>query len=545
MIRTTRYPAIVLALATATACTATQPGAKTGGPSAGDVQLVVDTPAAKGPLDQVRWNLGTEPSSLDWLYGYDYPPNTVIANVCESLLRLGSDFSVQPGLAEKVDHPDPTTWVYTIRQGVKFHDGTTMTPEDVAYSLGRHLDPKLGSYWSTSYRNVSSIEVTGADQVTVKLTKPDALFNQLMATPPGVVASKAFVEKQGTAFGTPDGGLDCTGPYRLDTWSKGQSIKIARFDGYWDAPNTAKTKALEFVFLADPSTELNALVAGDIDGTYNVGATSRPKLLTSHKGTLYYGPTTSTLSLVVGDLKGPLSDLKIRRALSMAIDRTAFVKTGLGGNGEPSKAIAAKFTWGQGPVKSVYQAAYDALPPVDQNVEEAKKLLQEAGTPSRPLVIATNSADPINSLIGTEVQAAGKRIGLDIQIKAVAPDGYGALFGDPEARAGIDLFTTSWYADVADPLEVYLNWQSESFSNYAGYSNAAYDKLIDQALAEDDPAKRAAITVQAQKIVSEELLWIPLAQTPNSTFLGSRVTGVPATNAFLYSPWGARIGSAQ
>ncbi|MBB4980872.1 ABC transporter substrate-binding protein [Streptomyces nymphaeiformis] len=182
--------AVGLALATAAACSGGRPG--TNGAAGKDVKLTIDTPAAKGELDTVRWNLGTEPSSLDWIYTYDCPPNTVIANVCESPLRLGPDFSVKPGLTEKIDRPDPKTWVYTIRQGVKFHDGSTVTAEDVAYSLNRHLDPDLGSYWANVYANVDSVEVSGAHQVTVRLTKPDVLFNQLLATPPGVVASKAY-----------------------------------------------------------------------------------------------------------------------------------------------------------------------------------------------------------------------------------------------------------------------------------------------------------------------------------------------------------------
>ncbi|MGW8767141.1 ABC transporter substrate-binding protein [Streptomyces sp. NPDC055815] len=541
--RAARCVAVGLVLATAAACSGGQPGTK--GSAGKDVELTIDTPAAQGELDKVRWNLGIEPSSLDWIYSYDYPPNTVIANVCESLLRLGSDFSVKPNLAEKIDHPDPKTWVYTIRQGVRFHDGSTMTAEDVAYSLNRHLNPELGSYWANTYANVASVETTGAHQVTVRLTKPDALFNQLLATPPGVVASKAYVEKQGQKFGTPDGGLDCTGPFKLAKWTKGQSISLSRFDGYWDTAHAAKTRNLDFAFLSDTSTAVNALISGEMDGGYDVGATALPKLLASQKGTVHYGPTTSSVSIVVADLKGPLADLRIRKALSLAIDRKALIKTAYAGHGEPSKAVVSNFTWGQEPARSVYEKAYDALPSVDQDLTQAKKLVQEAGAPSRPITVACNSADPINGLICTEVQAAGKRVGLDMQIKAVAPDAYSALFSDPKAREGIDLFLTSWYDDIADPLNVYTNWQSDTFANYGGYKNAAYDKLIARAIGEDDPAKRAAITVEAQKTVSGELLWIPLLQTPNTVFLGNGVTGVTATNAYLYFPWGAQIGSAQ
>lgn len=540
--RPLRLTAALLCLVSASAC---QQSSGSGAAGPGPAKLQITTPAAKGGVDSIRWNVGTEPPSLDWVYGYDYPPNTVLSNVCESLMRIGPDFSVRPNLAEKVEHPDRLTYVYTVRQHVKFHDGTTMTAEDVAYSLNRHRDAKVGSYWSTAYANVSSIGVSGPHQVTVKLARPDALFNELMAVPPGVVASKASVQKLGKKFGSPDGGLNCTGPFSLKRWTKGQSITLQRHDAYWDTARAAKPASVEFVFLKDVTTSANALVSGEVDGAYAVPATSFARLRSSGKGTLIFGPSTSTVNLVVADLKGPLADVRLRRALSLALDRAGFAKTAYGGYAEPSRAVASQFTWGKGPARAVFDKAWRSLPPAEQNVAEAKRLVEEAGKPSRPIVIAASNGGSVNPLIGTEVQAAGKRIGLEVKIKAIAPEAYGALFGDPKAREGIDLFHTNWYADIAQPLQVYQNWHSESFANYGGYRDAAYDRLIADALAEPDPLKRAELTARAQRTVSEQLLWIPLVQTPGTLFMSKRITGAPATNAYLYYPWAAQIGSAQ
>ncbi|MFJ9890510.1 ABC transporter substrate-binding protein [Streptomyces sp. NPDC091287] len=541
--RPLRLTAALLCLVSASVACQQSPGSGPSGP--GSAKLQVTTPAAKGAVDSLRWNVGTEPPSLDWVYGYDYPPNTVLSNVCESLMRIGPDFSVQPNLAEKVDHPDPLTYVYTVRQNVTFHDGSMMTAEDVAYSLSRHRDAKVGSYWSTAYANVASVKVSGPRQVTVKLSRPDALFNELMAVPPGVVASKASVRKLGKRFGSPDGGLNCTGPFSLKRWSKGQSITLERHDGYWDPARAAKPASVEFVFLKDVTTSVNALVAGEVDGAYGVAAPSYARLRSSGKGALVFGPTTSTVNLVVSDLKGPLADVRLRRALSLALDRKGFAKTAFGGYAEPSRAVASRFTWGKGPARAVFEKAWKSLPPAEQDVAEAKRLVAQAGKPSRPIVVAASNAGSVNPLIGTEVQAAGKRIGLDVEIKAIAPEAYGALFGDAKAREGIDLFHTSWYADIAQPLQVYQNWHSESFANYGGYRDAAYDRLITEALAEPDPLSRAELTARAQRTVSEQLLWIPLVQTPGTLFMNRRITGAPATNAYLYYPWAARIGSSR
>ena len=506
--------------------------------------LTATTPAPSGEVDRVTWALYAEPQSLDWVYGYDYPPNTVLANVCESLLRIGPDFAVQPNLAETVENPDPRTWVYTLREGVRFHSGAQMTADDVVFSLNRHMDPDVGSYWTTAFTNVDTIRKTGPLEVTVRLKQPDALFNQVMAVPPGVVEREASVKEAGEDYGTPDEGVDCTGPFSFDRWDKGQAITLRRFDGYWDGGRRAKTGSLRISFIQDATARVNAMLSGAVDGGFQPPAAGVRKLERSGVGKVYRGPQTSTMNLIVADVnEGPLADARIRRALSLAIDRRGFIKAALNGFGEPSRAVASKLTWGQ-ETRDVYAKAWDALPPAEQDVEAAKRLVADAGAPSQQIVMAGNSADPTVQVMANEVQAAGGRIGLDVKVKILPADAYGALFGDAKAREGIDLFWTTWYADIADPLQIYQNWESESFANYGGWKDPEYDELIATALREEDPVKRADLVVRAQEMVSRELPWIPIAQVPNTVFLNKRITGAPASNAYLYYPWAAGIGAA-
>lgn len=507
------------------------------------VELVFDTPAASGSVDLVRWSLSSEPASLDWVYSYDYPPNTVLANVCESLLRIDSKFETHPGLAEDYEQVDPLTWVYTIRPDVTFHDGSTLTADDVAFSLNRHLDPDVGSYWGGFFTNVKSIEATGPLEVTMTLSKPDALVNQMLAVAGGVIESEAFIKAKGDEYGTPDGGLNCTGPFELEEWRKGESISLTRFDGYWDPERAAQVERFEFPFLRDPSAETNALINGDIDGTFGVAAESVDRLRDA--GSLYYGPNTATGNLTVANLDGALADVRIRRALSLALDREGYSQVACNGVCTPSRAVASRLTWETGPAQDIYEQAWENLPPAEQDVEAAKQLVEEAGAPSEPVVIAAVTSNPTAALLANEVQAAGERIGLEVDIKPVAADAYTALFSDPAARKGVDLFSNTWYADVADPLVIYVNWQSNNFANYAGYKNPKYDALVRQALAEYDPVKRAELVVQLQEIATEQLLWIPVVQSPNSVFQGEGITGAPATNAYLYYPWAAQVGAAS
>lgn len=507
-----------------------------------DSELVLTTPAATGEVDRVAWALGSEPLSLDWVYSYDYPPNTVLSNVCESLLRIDASFTAGPGLAQKFENPDPKTWVYSIRPDVSFHDGTRLTAEDVEYSLNRHLDEEVGSYWGGFFANVEAIETTGPLEVTVRLTQPDVLFNQMMAVAGGVIGKKSFIEQAGKDHGTPDGGLMCTGPFTLENWSKGASITLKRFDDYWDSERAALAGEIGFSFLSDPAALANALLSGEVDGTYSVPESALTKVQSSDVGKVYYGPQTSTRNLIVADLEGPLADVRIRRALSLALDREGFADAAIPGPSVPSRAVASKLLWGEGSTAEAYAAAWDALPEPEQDIEKAKALVAEAGAPSEPIVFAA-SPNPVQQVLALAVQSAGQQIGLQVEVKPIASEAYSALFGSAEARKGIDLFHTTWYADVADPLQIYVNWQSENFANYGGFADPAYDSLVDKALQEEDPTVRAEMVVELQEKVTENLLWIPVDHSANSVFLSGRITGAPATNAYLYYPWAAQLGS--
>ena len=534
------FAAVTAAVLLASAACAKQ---ATNDQSSEEVDLVIDTPAASDEVDSVSWALGAEPPTLDWVYSYDYAPNTVLANVCESLMRIDSDFEIKPGLAEAVDQPDDRTLVYTIRSSVRFHDGSELTAEDVAFSLNRHLDPDVGSYWGGFFDNVDSIEATGPLEVTIRLSTPDALVSQMVAVAGGVIDSKEYVTRLGDKYGTPDGGVNCTGPFEFDSWRKGESIQLTRYADYWDFERAAMAESLSFSFLRDPSALTNALQNGEIQGSFGVPAAAVDKLLSSGVGELYYGPQTATTNLTVSDLNGPLADVRIRRALSMALDREGYSKVATRGVAEPSKAVASKLTWGSGETEEIYSQAWDELPSAEQDVEGARELVQQAGAPDEPIVLAAVMSNPAAAVLANEVRSAGERIGLEVKIKPVAGDAYTALFGDPEARKGIDLFSNAWYADVADPLVIYLNWQSDNFANYAGWKNAEYDRLVQQAREELDPVARAKIVVELQRIATEEMLWIPVVQAPNAVFMNKAITGAPATNAYLYYPWAAQVGA--
>ncbi|MCX4843769.1 ABC transporter substrate-binding protein [Streptomyces sp. NBC_00893] len=531
----------VLAASLAACSGATRPQAGAGG-GAG-YEVTPTSPPAQGSLDSFTWSLYAEPYTLDYALAYDYPPNTVLANVCEQLLRVTPDLKIEPGLAVKWARPDPRTLVYTLRPGVKFHDGTTMTADDVVASLKRQMDPATGSPWGSSFKNVGSVEKTGPLEVTIRLDKPDILFHELMAASPGTVVSAASLAKEGKDYGTPKGGLNCTGPFALEKWAQGDSITLRKNPAYWDKKLAPKSRSVKFTFIEDASARSNAFLSGTADGGYMIPSTSLAQLRSSGKGSVVFGPNTAAADLAVLDFHGPLGDLKVRKALSMALDRKNIIKAAAGGVGVPAKAPAARGAWALVPEKTA--TLYDTLPEPAHDIEGAKKLVKEAGAQGRSITVVTSSLAPEISVVANAVQAAGRQIGLDVELKTVAPDAYSSIFVDPKARKGLDLVITNGYDNTPDPLEFYQYLRTGDFGNYGNWSDAGFDAAFDRANSEPDPGKRAELTAKLQEIAMRELPIIPVYEAPYSVFLGKRITGAPTGIAQLYYPWAATIGAAQ
>lgn len=507
--------------------------------------LSAATPRAKGDIDSFTWALYAEPPTLDYTVAFDYPQNMVLSNVCESLLRWTPELTTEPGLARKASHPDPTTWIYDLRKGVRFHGGGTMTADDVVFSLDRQRDPDNAAAWAQVFQNVTSIKKTGDLQVTVKLKKPDSQFPQYMASAAGVVASKAGVEAAGKDYGT-SGGLACTGPFELGTWHKGQSIELDRFDGYWgnDLGKRAKSGKVVFRFLTDASARTNALLSGEADGSYLIPTEAYARLRGSDAGKLYFGEGLSTVNVAITNLRGALGDLRVRRALSLALDRSGFVQVGLGGGGIPTGSLTTRAAWADAPERT-RKRAFAGLRPGEPDIERAKELVKKAGATGKTLTIATSSIGQDVSLLATAVQDAGTRIGLDIRLKSIAPNAFTALFTDPGARKGIDMFPLTYYDSITDPLDLLANFKSGAYLNFAGHSDKTYDKLVDRATAEDDPERRLEIEARIQRRAAEQLPWIPVAEWPTAVFLNKRITGAPTTISYMYHPWAAEVGAAK
>ncbi|MGH3706124.1 MAG: ABC transporter substrate-binding protein [Agromyces sp.] len=505
-------------------------------------ELTAQTDAPSGDLDSFSWVNYAEPYTLDYAYAFDYADNQVLANVCESLLRLNPDFTLSPGLAESFSHPTPTTWVYEIRDGVKFHDGTELTAADVVASMQRIMDPAVGSSWYTVYQNVTSIEQTGERQVTVTESQPDSQFNLAMGGSAGVVESAATLAETGADYGNSTGGVNCTGPFSFSEWQSGESITLTRFDDYWDPELTARSGEVEFIFMNDANARINALKSGEVDGGWMIPAEAVPQLRESDQGDMLFGLNTAVSNIVISNLDGPLGDVRVRKALLMALDRQGMVDAAVKGYGTVTDVHTTESVW-VGASDAAVSTAFGDIEQYPYDVEAAKKLVEEAGATGAELTYVTAPLGGDFNIYAQATAAAAESIGLKVKIETVTPNAYTALFSDPSAREGVDMFYTAWYLSSPDPLEMFSVLRTGEFSNYGNWSDPEFDQIVNEAIAIDDPAERSDKTAQAQQIANAELPWLPLFEGPTTLFLGKDITGVAPSVAFLYFPWAATIGA--
>ncbi|WP_217247307.1 ABC transporter substrate-binding protein [Streptomyces sp. AC602_WCS936] len=516
-----------------------------GDTSPGARRLTLTTAPGSAEVDHVTWALPYgEPTTLDPAKVGDYSPQTVGANLCDTLLRMNADFSLGPGLAQKVSWTDDRTLVLDLRSDVRFWDGSPMTPADVIHSLERQRDPGTQALYGNYLSAVTSIKATGPHQVTLRTKSYDQTLRKALATSFGAVNKKAYTEKAGLAYGTPKGGLMCTGPFELGSWKPGSTITLTRNDSYWDGELKPKVKQIEFQFITNSNTLTSALLSGEVDGTYELPPSSAVALGKADNGAVHLGPSTQNVLLIPANAESPAADRTLLDALSLVIDREALVDNVFGGDGAPLKSLVPPFTWRGDPAAEEFDAAYEALPADPKpDVAKAKKLVAESGRPPRPLVTAIPAGDQRSLQALTFIQAAAEKIGVEIEIKQLQPTEMSSLFYDPSIREGLDLVLTFGYVGMPDPASYVAEMVNpRGIFNWTGYDNPEATRLLDRARTASDPAASAKAYGRAQALFTPTVPAVYLATTHERMYLNKRLSGVPVSFAYSGMPWAAHLG---
>jgi peptide/nickel transport system substrate-binding protein len=506
--------------------------------------LVPVTPAGVKQVSSVVWATNRDVISLDPILFLGYPEFTAISLMCESLLRQAPDGSLEPGLAT-VSNPSPTRLVFTLRPGVRFWDGHPVTSADVVYSLDRQINPKLGGGFRPVFDLVSSIAATGPDQVTIALKQPDYWLEGELSSLPGVVIEKSFTEKQGKNYGTPAGGIMCTGAYMLKSWTPGVGVVAVPNPHYWNASVHPRIGQITIKGVPDIASVTAGLDTGAIQGDYlNSQIATLNQLERSGRVRVYLGPGWTSDALIVTNLKGVLGSVSVRRALSLALNRRGIINSVYDGAALMPRWLSNPGTFGYG--TSVFDKAYASSPALTQNIAEARKLVKQAGATGKTITFGTTSQLAVYAGDTAAYQAAAQAIGLKVALKSVSAQDYINFFVDPNFRAGIDAVPGVDFADYGDPAallaEVVL---PGGLQNYDGFSNPKITALLERARGTASPDERASLVSEAEKLTMQQLPWIPDVQPDTALVLGKGLTGAVSSTAYLFSPWADSLGGTR
>lgn len=531
-----------------TACTGAPPPPASGSgsaaaPTAQTSDFDIDTPAPTSDAGDVVWATYRETQTLDPIQGFDYPEQTAVSVLCDSVLRQSNDMTYGDGLA-KVTNPSPTEFDFEINADAKFWDGTPVTAEDAVFSLKRAADPNGGGFYAMVFDRVKSIEATGEKTFSITLTEPDYWLLGELSSTVGAVVKKDFVESKGKDFGTVTAGTMCSGPFKLDTWETGKGVKMVPNADYWDSSlPKPKLTSLTLIGVPDDATFTAGVKTGAIDGGYAIALSTLGQLESDPDVSVYQGPPYLAAAMVISATKGPLADPKVRQAVSMALDRKGIINTVFKGAGNIPHALQGSGTWGT--AFDTFQAAYDALPAMEQDLAKAQEQAKALGVEGQTVRIGTSSGIPALNAEALAFKAACEAVGLKVELNNVSPSNYINFFIDPAAWSSVDAFATSNYGDYADPASLYKSMAYPGGSqNYSGYDNADVKAALDAARSEADETKRAEYVITAQKQITEDLVWFPMVAANNVLVMNKSVTGAPATFVYMFGPWASYLGGA-
>jgi peptide/nickel transport system substrate-binding protein len=501
------------------------------------------TPAANGELDSFTWWVYYRaPFLLDPIKVGDYPDNMILGNMCEPLWRQSPGFKFGPALATSYKTVKPTRIVYQLRHGVKFWDGSAMTAEDAAFSLQRNLDPKNGTLYGHFFGDVRSVKATGPYEVTVDLKRPNSSLPRWLVGSPGFVISKKYFEAKGDSFGNPQGGIMCTGPFKLDNWDQNRSLTIVRNPGYWNPELRPKVAKVTFVWPSASGTVTNGFKTGDFDGGFAI----QPDQISSLQGApgkLYQGSPSETLSLEViqSTGTGPMASRLVRQALSKSLDREGIAKTIYAGAATPIYTPAHPGFWSYG--KQQFAAAYKKYA-TGQDIEGAKRLVQQAGAIAKqPLVLMTNADNSLQLQEASVIKQNAAKAGLNVKIRALPSAQYSRAIFQGESKKNFAAVLAGQYEYVAEPTLIYTDAADPLSSINLGFNDPKVTAALYAARSASTEAERIRLTLKVQDLVMHEMPWITVVAPLTETFVGKRIAGPPTDFTYLMYPWASLVGA--
>jgi peptide/nickel transport system substrate-binding protein len=436
---------------------------------------------------------GVEPA-----LGYDFTANPVICNISEGLMALDKESKIYPLLAETFENPDAQTFIYTLRAGLKFHDGTDVTVEDAIASIERVRSGSIASPMAWMFDNVDTIEKTGDLQLTIKLKVPSASFTFVMATTAGHVIPKALIDANlDQPILEPIG----TGPYKFVKWEAGSQVELEKNEAYWQEGKPYFQKAI-FKIVPDGTTRVAGLKSGDLTMIRDIPPDQVEIVMALPNITWQEVVGFSSNQIFMVNNKPPFDDIKVREAVSKVINYDEIMTNLVGITGVRSVSSTVP--------SGMPGSAESELSYIPYDVEGAKAALAASSQPNgfktKLTVDAESSQRNAEAVAVQEMLAA---IGVEVEINKIPQPDRITLLQQGEADESYEgMIFHEWGADFPDAngmlLPLFHSRSVPPQNNGSYYSNPEVDALLDAADADVTEARNETL-IQAQKLIAADM----------------------------------------
>lgn len=511
--------------------------------------LCIAAAASAASLAQsITIGLGGDITAFDPHYHNVGPNNAATAHVFERLVQMDERQRLVPGLALSWKPIDDLNWEFKLRRGVKWHDGSEFTAEDALFSFDRVPKvPNSPSSFSTYVRPIKTAKAVDTYTLLLTTEKPHALLPNDLTTV-SIVSKKAATGASTEDFNSGKATIG-TGPYKFVRFAKGDRVELVRNDAWWGG-KTPWEKATLRILTNDPA-RVAALLAGDIQAIENVPTADMTRLkndkglaisrVGSNRLIYLHLDSNRDVSPFVTDKQGkplaknPLKDARVRKAISLALNRDAIVSRVMEG-----EAVAA----GQ-PLPDGYPGTSKTLKPDKFDAAQAKKLLAEAGYPDGfgITIHAPNNRYVNDEQIAQAVAQMLTRAGIATRVEAMPS----SVFFTRATKLDFSLMLLGWSAgsgEMSDSLRPLLGtfdakkgWGN---ANRGRYSNSKFDAMLDDALVTINDAKREALLARATEIAMADQGIVPLHFQMNTWATKKQLTYTPRTDeytlAWMFKP---------
>jgi peptide/nickel transport system substrate-binding protein len=459
--------------------------------------------------------IASSPNNLDLRQGTDAQSERVGELIYDALVRKDEHFNLQPWLATSWERPDALTWVFHLRDGVRFHDGKAMSAEDVAWSIQSMTNGVLVTAKGGAFADVVAVSVPKPLTVVVKTSKPDAslLFN-LSDGLFGVVENGAGRNEGLRPVGT--------GPFQFVSQVQDKEVVVERNAAYW--AGAPKIERVRFAVVPDAITEALKMKKGSGDVESNEITRDMVHALQGKPGLVTQTGPGARVDYMNFNVSDPgLRDVRVRQAIACAIDRDALIQWLWLGGARKAETLLPAGHWAAANDSQLAQYPHD--------VARAVRLLDAAGLKPdnggvRLRLTMKTSTDETTRLEAQAIQAQLREAGIVLTLRSAE---FGTFYSDI-TKGAFQMYMLRWIGSNEDPDIFRYAYATESFppkgANRGRYSNVRVDELLAAASAETDESVRRREYVEVQQILALELPSIPLWYPDNVVVHSSRLTGV-------------------